>query len=272
MQLISIGDEILIGNTVDTNSNYLAERLTKLGAIIARIVTIPDDTETIVKELIESVKNHDVVVTTGGLGPTWDDGTVAALAKFLDAQLKLNQQAFEMVKATYKRLHREGKLDSPDITAERKKMAILPDLNSLSLIPNTVGVAPGLHIMKENYDLFVLPGVPKEMKAMVSFIEETVSRKSGLKYHELVIDAPISAESSLAPYLHRVREKYPSCYVKSTPSAHSRTAIPIILTAAEEDKEKAESIVKDAAAYLMAIIREKPGIDLLLHEKDQGSD
>ncbi|MHA1166704.1 MAG: molybdopterin-binding protein [Candidatus Hodarchaeales archaeon] len=266
VQLISIGDEILIGNTVDTNSNYLAGRLTRLGAVITRIVTIPDDTNTIVKELNESVKNHEFVVTTGGLGPTWDDGTVIALAEFLGAQLKLNKEAFEMIKATYKRLHAEGKLDSPDITAERKKMAILPDHDSLSLIPNPVGVAPGIHIAKKDSDLFVLPGVPKEMKAMVPFIERIVSRRSGLYYHELLIDAPISAESTLAPYIRRVREKYPECYVKSTPSAHSRNAIPVIVTAAEEDEDKAIKLVENAAAFLLEIIREKPGKDLLQNE------
>ncbi|MHA2283957.1 MAG: competence/damage-inducible protein A [Promethearchaeota archaeon] len=260
-QLISIGDEILIGNTVDTNSNYLARNLTTLGILVKRILTIPDDTKIVTSELQLALASHDLVITTGGLGPTWDDNTIAAVAEFLGVSLVLDDEAFDMVKSAYQRLHNESLLDSPEITPERQKMAIIPRYPDLQLISNTVGVAPGLHVKKDGSHLFVLPGVPREMKSMFPYINKIVVSESGFVYHEKKVKVPITAESTLAPFLQRVREKFPGCYVKSTPSSHDRTALPVIISSLDPDEIAVKKKVEEAVAFLLTEIERASNVD-----------
>ncbi|MFW9990984.1 MAG: molybdopterin-binding protein [Candidatus Odinarchaeota archaeon] len=268
-QILVIGDEILIGNTIDTNSNYLARNLTVLGVKVRRILTIPDDSGTVVVELRAAVDNHDLVITTGGLGPTWDDNTVAAVAEFLDVLLTMDEQALESVKAAYQRLYADKLLDSPELTPERKKMALIPQYPGLQLITNNVGVAPGIHVKKGITNLFILPGVPREMKAMFPYISKIVARESGLVYYENKIEVPITAESTLAPFLKRVREKFPNCYVKSTPSSHSRTALPVIVSSLDPEEDKAKKMVEEAVKFLKNEITKAPAVDKLAGEKTE---
>jgi len=260
-QIISIGDEILIGNTVDTNSNFLALNLTKLGIKVDRILTIPDDIDIIVSDLKKALKSHDLVITTGGLGPTWDDSTVSAVAKFLDTTLVLDEKAFTAVKKAYSRLYQERLLDSPEITSERKKMAMIPLFEDMNLISNTAGVAPGLHVRISNSHLLVLPGVPREMKSMFTYISKLVSSESKLHYYEKKIEIGITAESTLAPFLKLVRDRYPECYIKSTPSSHDRTALPVIISSMNEDRERAIMSVEKAIAFLREEISHTAGTD-----------
>ena len=93
--LITIGDEILSGNTVDTNSNYIAAQLKNIGIAVQQIFTISDDVETIKTALKSAFEIGTLVITTGGLGPTKDDKTKIAFAEFFEDELKLDEETFE---------------------------------------------------------------------------------------------------------------------------------------------------------------------------------
>ncbi|MEM3913807.1 MAG: molybdopterin-binding protein, partial [Metallosphaera sp.] len=133
-EILSVGNELLSGRTINTNSAYIAQRLTILGYSVRRITTIGDNLEDIslvIKEIIE--RKPKLLVITGGLGPTYDDITVEGLAKALNLKTIINEDALNELKEKYMKRGLE-------LTQERIKMAILPE-GALS-VKNTQGIAP----------------------------------------------------------------------------------------------------------------------------------
>ena len=149
--LIIIGNEILSGRTRDANLSYIGKRCDELGLPLTEARVIPDVTETIVATVNECRRVHDYVFTTGGIGPTHDDITAAAVARAFGVQVQRNDEAVAAMQDYYE----PGKL-----TDARLKMADIPA--GASLIDNPVSGAPGFQL--EN--VFVLPGVPIIMQAM----------------------------------------------------------------------------------------------------------
>jgi nicotinamide-nucleotide amidase len=161
-EIITIGNELISGSTVDTNSAYLAERLYSRGIPVQRIVSVGDNPESIAHAVRESVERADLVVLTGGLGPTSDDITTEATTRALKRKLVLHPEAWEHLKKLLKTF-------GAKITDSQKKQAYLPE--GAELIPNPKGTAPGYLLKEARALLMVLPGIPREVKAMV---EETV--------------------------------------------------------------------------------------------------
>jgi nicotinamide-nucleotide amidase len=161
--LLSIGDELTLGQTVDTNSAYLAQQLAAIGYKPVAHLTVPDDVAAIRQAIEESVGRCDALIVTGGLGPTDDDLTRQALSEFLIQPLELNDAALHNVKRFFRLLKR----DMPERNAIQ---AMLP--RGTEMIENTAGTAPGIYCNYQSGDqktvcpIFVMPGVPKEMKIM----------------------------------------------------------------------------------------------------------
>ncbi|MHA2087743.1 MAG: competence/damage-inducible protein A, partial [Promethearchaeota archaeon] len=165
VELLIIGNEILIGKTLDSNSNWMAKRIARYGHRLGRITTVGDDLEIISSALKGILKrNPDIIITSGGLGPTFDDMTLEGISMGLNRELKLNEHAVSSIKKVYKHAYDKGILRLDGMTKERRKMAYLPQ-GSVPL-PNTIGTAPGVKIKEENTQIFILPGVPTELKAM----------------------------------------------------------------------------------------------------------
>ena len=154
-EIITIGDEILIGQIVDTNSAWLGQNLNPLGWEITKISTISDEETAIIDALDSSFKNADLIIVTGGLGPTNDDVTKKTICNYFEVGLKFDQTSFENVERIFNHLNRE-------ITQVNKDQALIPE-NSEAL-PNYFGTAPGIWIEHNNTILVCLPGVPYEMK------------------------------------------------------------------------------------------------------------
>ncbi|MDP8003109.1 MAG: nicotinamide mononucleotide deamidase-related protein [Caldisphaera sp.] len=214
--ILSIGNELLIGRIVNTNASWLAKRLTFLGASINRIITVPDDIYEIVEELRRGINRDDInlIITTGGLGPTYDDKTLEAVAKALNKKLILYNEELEKIKARF------TKANYP-LTKEREKMAYLPE--GAVALPNSVGTAPGSWIETENKKIIVsLPGVPKEMEAI--FDEVVMPKLKGVLKPLAVIECGFKSvgvpESSIAPVLEEVDKKFSGIYIKSHPLGH----------------------------------------------------
>ncbi|WP_115619940.1 CinA family nicotinamide mononucleotide deamidase-related protein [Chryseobacterium indoltheticum] len=157
--LITIGDEILSGNTVDTNSNFIATELKNIGIKVSQIITISDEIETIKETLKSAFEIGDLIITTGGLGPTRDDKTKKALAEFFDDEIALDEPTFEHLKAYMERRGRS------EILERNREQAFVPTKSTV--FQNHYGTAPCM-MMQQNRKLsFSLPGVPYEVKPLI---------------------------------------------------------------------------------------------------------
>lgn len=159
VKVISIGDEILIGQIVNTNSAYINEKLNCLGIKVRKVVTIGDNRQDLIDELNDSISNdYEINIITGGLGPTHDDITKPILVEFFNDKLILDEKVLEKVKSIF-----------------AKRNVIMPETNiGQALIPskskviwNEFGTAPGILMTHENKIFIAMPGVPYEMKAMI---------------------------------------------------------------------------------------------------------
>ena len=161
--LLTVGDEILAGDTHNTNATWLASRLTDRGATVARVLVVPDDRDLIARTVREFAGSFDAVIVTGGLGGTPDDVTMAAVARAFDRPLAPDDRALAAVEATVEDVREEF----PDIDLDHEAEASIPD-GSRPLL-NGPGLAPGCVI--EN--VYVLPGIPDEMEAMFETVAES---------------------------------------------------------------------------------------------------
>src|SRR5437762_11959812 len=152
--IITIGDELLIGQTIDTNSAWMAEELNKIGVWVKRRVTVGDVWDDIWAALDEESKNADIILITGGLGPTADDITKPLLCKYFGGKLVVNEQALSHVKYLFEKVFRR-----PGPLLERTlKQAEVPDV--CTVVMNERGTAPGMWFEKEKKDYVSLRGVP----------------------------------------------------------------------------------------------------------------
>ena len=237
--IITVGNEILIGRIVNTNASWLARRLTLLGFRVERIVTVPDSIDDIAEEVGRAVSRAKVTITTGGLGPTYDDMTLEGVAKAVGRRLTLNRKALDMIRDFY------SKRGLP-ITDDRKKMAMLPE--GAEPIPNPVGAAPGSLLRVEDKLIVSLPGVPAEMEEMFKAYVEPILREIAPERHIVECSLIVQGvpESSLAPALKKAAKKYSGVYLKSHPKGHE-TLGPILdvrALASAGSREEAETLAK----------------------------
>ena len=168
--IITIGDELLIGQTIDTNSAYIASELNKIGIWVKKRVAVGDVKEEILETLQLQSKDCKLIIITGGLGPTADDITKPALCEYFDAKLRVDEGALQNVKDIFTRLNR------PIMIERNLKQAEVPD--NCIVLPNKRGTAPGMWFEKNEVVYISLPGVPHEM---IGIMENAVLPK--LKEH-----------------------------------------------------------------------------------------
>lgn len=154
-EIIAIGTEILLGDIVNTNAQYLAKELASLGIDVYHQSVIGDNEERIMEGLSKAFKNSDIIITTGGLGPTQDDITKEVGAKLFNKELVLHKESLEWIKK-YLKTEDEYTLEA------NKKQAYVP--KDSIVLKNHYGTAPGIIINENNKILIILPGPPKEMK------------------------------------------------------------------------------------------------------------
>jgi len=160
--IITIGDELLIGQTIDTNSAFIAQELNKIGIWVKRRVAIGDVKEEILNALKEQSKDCDVIIITGGLGPTADDITKPTLCEYFGGKLVMHQPTLDHVTYLFEHVFKR-----PVPLLERnRKQAEVPDV--CTVLKNERGTAPGMWFEKENVFYISLPGVPHEMKGLMT--------------------------------------------------------------------------------------------------------
>jgi molybdenum cofactor synthesis domain-containing protein len=224
--IVSVGDEILRGIVLDSNSQWIARQLTASGTDVVRMLTVADRPEEIAGAIRELL-GLELVVVTGGLGPTADDRTLEGIAGALGVELAEDPAVVEALRAFYGRLAREGRVPQADLDEARRRMARLP--RGAEPLPNPVGAAPGVWVPP----LIVLPGVPSEMKGIW---QESVQPRLGMATAvELtgVIDS--DDESALAPTAAAVAARHPRVYLKTR--AQDFAGAGIMVTASGPDRE-----------------------------------
>ena len=159
-EIITIGDEILIGQIIDTNSAFIAKELNKIGVSVYQITSVQDDKTHILEAFQAAEKNVDIIIITGGLGPTKDDITKTTLAEYFDDTLEYDQAVLENIKYLWKNFVKQ-----PLLQVNIDQSLVLSKATSLM---NKSGSAPGMWLEKNNTIFISLPGVPYEMKGLMN--------------------------------------------------------------------------------------------------------
>jgi nicotinamide-nucleotide amidase len=252
VEVFIIGNEILTGEIQDTNTHWLCREIHQLGGRVVRGIVLRDDLDAVAEELDAAlVRGTAVIFTAGGLGPTADDLTLAAVARGTGRSLQRNETARRMIQASYDSLHQRGILAQGGLTPAREKMAWLP----AGAIPlaNPVGTAPCMLLEMGATTIISLPGVPPELKGIFSsslqpFLQATF--RGGLAAtHTLCVRC--NDESTMEPVLSRVAPAHPGVYIKSLATRPGEMAeLDIILTAVGADRGTVEAAVKAALTDL----------------------
>lgn len=236
-ELLTIGDELLSGETADTNSHWLDGALEKIGWTVTRHVTVPDDRPVIAHAFREAATRAEVVISSGGLGPTQDDVTMAALAEALCVPLHKDERVLDSIKARFAQIGRT-------MTPNNEQQAMVPEHGEV--LDNAKGTAPGFSGMIGATRIFVLPGVPREMRWMFG---QHVAPRIGLEHPAMLrrtIKVVGLGESKLEHTIREivaaepeVRFGYRTLFVEN----HVKLAAPL---EAREALERAEKAIRDA--------------------------
>lgn len=203
VEILAVGDELLYGSLVDTNSAYLAEQCQQAGMEVIRHSCVGDNLEMLTSTLIEISQRADVAIVTGGLGPTLDDLSREAAAKAKDVDLTLNKEALAEIQSFF------AKLDRP-MPETNVRQALFP--KDSAYLPNPIGTAPGFNMQLQKTSYFFVPGVPNEMKKM---FQEQVLPKILQKYNGtlhaislLTLSTFGISEAALGEHLEKVAKNF----------------------------------------------------------------
>ncbi|MBV6479360.1 MAG: Nicotinamide-nucleotide amidohydrolase PncC [Ignavibacteria bacterium] len=214
-KLISIGDEILIGQIVNTNASYLGERLYSAGVPVEKIVVIGDEESMLISELEDALNNYDVTIITGGLGPTHDDITKPVLVRFFNDELVKDEKVLEHVKKIFS----DRKIEMPEINVEQ---AMVP--KNSKVIWNELGTAPGILFERNGRIIMSLPGVPYEMKAMMEnfilpYLESNLLKENKIFLKQKTLLTTGLGESSLFEKIGDIKSVIGEAKLAFLPSA-----------------------------------------------------
>ncbi len=201
-EIITIGDEILIGQIVDTNSAWIAQQFNLNGIEIYQITSVHDDHAHIMEALRKAEEKADLVIITGGLGPTKDDITKNTLCKYFDTKLVLHEPTLAHIKERFVKRN-------IDMNKLNQEQALVPE--SCTVLPNKAGTAPGMWFEKNDTYFASLPGVPFEMEYLIQYEVLPRLRRSGKTmaiFHETVLTQGVP-ESMLAMKLEAWEDALP---------------------------------------------------------------
>lgn len=249
VRILTIGNEVLLGAVLDSNSNWLCKQISGLGGQVTRICVLPDEVEKIAAELRSDLASGaSLILTVGGLGPTADDLTLSAVAAATDCPLMLEAQAIAFVKGRYDVFYRNGSVDSAEMTPEREKMAYLPQ--GAVPLANSVGAAPGVLLRINGGQIVVsLPGVPSELKDIFcnAFGDTLLQLFGSGGYVERTVVTDCKDESVLARLLREVCQSCPDVYIKSRPKRFGSDVRMQITLARRSDSVQSATIEVDNA-------------------------
>ncbi|MEM1569175.1 MAG: nicotinamide mononucleotide deamidase-related protein [Candidatus Bathyarchaeia archaeon] len=258
-EILTIGNELLIGKILNTNAQWLSRRITSLGGRVTRIITIGDDVNEISTTIRDCLsRKPDFIITVGGLGPTFDDKTLEGVAYAVNVKLEVNEEALKMVKMKYESLGR-ARGEKIELTPPRIKMATLP--RSAKPLRNPVGTAPGVLLEADGVTIICLPGVPEEMKAIFEdSISPIIRGRSKLVFCEKSLRLEGIYESDLAPIIDQVLKMNPKVYIKSHPKREEGGAyIELHFSTSDESLDKCLRLIELSASEIKRHVVERGG-------------
>ncbi|MGD0036802.1 MAG: competence/damage-inducible protein A [Bacteroidota bacterium] len=255
-EIISIGDELLIGQVVNSNQSYIAEKLNSVGIFGDKMTTIGDDEDEILSAFQKAYASHDVVTVTGGLGPTHDDITRSVVCKFFNTDTIINEEALENVKRIFARRKSAPRKINED-------QALVP--RGCTVIQNRLGTAPGYFFEQNGKYFIVMPGVPYEMKAMMDdfllpFFEK---HKTGLIIRHKTLKTTGIAESFLAEQIGDVHKMFSPDSGVTLAFLPSSLGVRLRITIKANALDEAESKIHDVETKL------RSKVDKFIYSSDE---
>ena len=239
---MAIGDELVGGFTLDTNSHWLSERLRLLGFPVKRVTQIRDRPAEIIEQVHRELGDAEItrIFFSGGLGPTPDDRTFAALANALGRELVIWDEARARIERRVRRMHEAGLLESPELTEGNLRMSRIPE-NPSHVFKNRRGMAPGVVYEASGKMLFILPGVPLEMKGI--FTEELepqfLSEGSAAAVRELRFT--FAVEARFYPLMTELESSFPDVSVGSYPNFETKE---LVIRCLGSDPKRVEEVIE----------------------------
>lgn len=257
-EIITIGDEILIGQIIDTNSTFIAKQLNKIGVSVYQITSVQDDKTHILKSLLEAEGNADIIIITGGLGPTKDDITKKTIAEYFDDILIEDASVRQNIEYIWKHYVKKP-LQQVNID-----QALVPSKSKVLM--NKFGSAPGMWLEKNGKVFISLPGVPFEMKALID--NEVIPKLRSLyKFpyikHKTILTNGLG-ESTLAARIEEWEDNLPQ-FIKLA-YLPSLGRVRLRLSAKHQDKQLVESTIETEVNKLLPLIE-----DVFVGFEDEGS-
>jgi nicotinamide-nucleotide amidase len=261
MEIVCVGNELLIGKVVNTNASWLGKRATSFGIAVKRITVVADDIKEMAIAFCEVLaRKPKFIIVTGGLGPTFDDKTLQGLAAALNRPLEINPDALQMVRAKYASYAKITNVPETEMTPPRVKMATMPQ--GTLPVANPVGTAPGAQIYVDGTVIVVLPGVPSEMEAIFegSIVPLLREATGDIGFYEKSVFADHIMESVLAPLIDKVMHDNPLVYIKSHPKQQEgRPHIELHLSTSGKPEEQPQERLTKAATALYVLIEKSGG-------------
>ena len=231
--IVSIGNEILTGETVDTNAAYLCEKLFSIGIPVVSSYTVGDEIERIVRALKSATDDAEIVLATGGLGPTDDDLTREGFARFLGSELQLQDKLLQEMQSFFDRRNLR-------MSEKNKVQAYLPA--GTKALANELGTAPGIMAEMDEKLIFAMPGVPSEMKDM--FEKSVLPKLKRFVAGQVIVVRKLkcfgSGESNIAEMLGNLMVRGRNPLINCTASSG---IITLHIVATAEDNDKAQKMV-----------------------------
>jgi nicotinamide-nucleotide amidase len=244
--IITIGDELLIGQVIDTNSAWIAQQLNRAGIAVSKRISVGDAADEIWNVLETENKNADIVLITGGLGPTSDDITKETLCKYFSGKMIIDQGALDNVNYLFNQVYHKP------ISEVIYKQAEVPDV--CEVVQNKRGSAPGMIFQKDGTIFVSMPGVPYEMQGIMEDVISYLEKKFELPsiIHKTILTAGIG-ESSLAEIIKDFEEQLP----KEISLAYLPTygMVRLRLTTSGFDKIKTEKVISDQFDQLKKLVK-----------------
>lgn len=231
--LISIGDELLIGQTINTNAAFIGNKLADINIDIIRISVVKDKENDIITELNLAKDNADLIIITGGLGPTHDDITKKTIVKYFNTELVENESVLENIRTLFVKRGRK-------VTPLNEQQALVP--KNAKVISNDYGTAPGMWIEHDKKIYIIMPGVPYEMRPMMeNFVIPELSEiasTEGLLIRRLLLQTTGIPESTLYERLGNLKELLDDAELAFLPSPYG---VKLRVTVRTDDEESAKN-------------------------------
>ena len=240
---MAIGDELVGGFTLDTNSHWMAERLRLLGYPVKRVTQIRDKPHEIVAQVRRELADGELsdIFLSGGLGPTPDDRTFAALADALGRELVIWEETRARIERRVQRMHAMGLLESPEVTEGNLRRARIP-AEPAHVFRNRRGMAPGLVFEVDGKRIFVLPGVPLELKGIFTEELEPEFLVAGSAATVRELRFTFAVEARFYPLMRELEGTFPDVSVGSYPNFETKELVIRVLGA---DPKRVEAALEE---------------------------